>query len=583
MNKRITKIFLIYTILTVCFSNSFAQNTENESLKRYMDSTTLFFEGHQFEKAYTYSIQAINIAEKLNLDSAIFDIRMEQGNIQRTLGMTKEALRAFDLATNSAINIKDTNKIVNSILAKGDCYMFMYNLDRIKPNYIDSASKYYNQTETLIIKAKLNELLADYHEVMGHIELYKKNYAKSEKLYDKSSSYHLSQNDSTTYFITLINNTNNYISTGRYVKAETSCLKAESYFKRNKQLSYLLTTYSTFVYLYETKKDYKKAFDYSKLETETDNKIKTVENNKNISELNTKYNLEKKENELLVIQNEKDKAELSKKKISYWLTLITVLLIALAVIFWLSVLRHRLKQKNLTLLHKEQELLQQSRLEQLESESQHKIINAALDGREEERKAIAETLHNSVSALLSSANLHLQAFKKNISEERHKQILKTQDIIVEASGKIRDLSHNLVSSLLINFGLEYAVHDICEKFTSTELEFMVDSNLEHRYPANTELKIYHIIEELCNNTLKHSKANRAQIKLHQSDNELKISIQDDGIGFDTDKLPKKSAGIGLSQIEARIKNMNGVFDIYSKPKNGTLITLVIPMIPIIEE
>ncbi len=576
MNKRITKISYIFIIMFSCFSNSFAQKNNYPNLLNFIDSTNYFFEKEDFKKSYKFSIEALKIAEKLKHDSAIFELKMDQGNIQRTTGLTKKALKAFDSATISAILMNDTSKIVNSLLAKGDCFMSVFLKNRENISLLDSAEKYYHETQPFIFESNYRGLLAEYHEALGHIELYKKNYPTSELLYQKSIKYHLSKNDSTTYLITLINNSNNYIATKQFIKAEEIILKAEKYFKKNNQLSYLLSTYSTMVYLFETKGDYKNAFEYGKLEAATTRKLTNVANTKIITELNEQYNSVKKDKQ---IAEEKEKSS----RTTFYLILSFILLGTLAIIFRLSVHRHRLKQKNLKLLHKEQELLQQSRLEQLESESQHKIINATLDGREEERKAIAETLHNSVSALLSSANLHLQAFKKNISDERHQQILKMQNIIVEASGKIRDLSHNLVSSLLINFGLEYALHDICEKFTSTELEFTVDSNLEQRYPSNTELKIYHIMEELCNNILKHSQASLAEIKLFQTDDQLKISIQDNGIGFNSDILPKKSAGIGLSQIEARVKNMKGQFDIYSKPKEGTLITLTLPLTAIPEE
>ncbi len=576
MNKRITKIFYTFSLLITCFSNSSAQTENHHHLNNHIDSTNYYFNQKNFNKAYTFSIIALNLAEKLRHDSAIYEIRMDQGNIQRTSGLGIEALKTFDLARTSALIINDTNKIVISLLAKGDCFMALYNEEQTLTNYLDSAEKFYNQTEALIIEAKLDNLLADFFEVMGHVEMYKKNYSKSEDWYNKSSDFHLENDDSTTYLITKVNNTNNYIATKRFEEAEKLTLEAANYFKRNNQIGYLYNTYSTLVYLYENKNDFKKAHEYGKLEAKTKDDLISIENTKNLNELNKKYKF---------VQNKKVIAENEAKadKFKFYLILSSILLITLVIILRLSIHRNRLKQKNLKLLHKEQELLQQSRLEQLESESQHKIINAALDGREEERKAISETLHNSVSALLSSANLHLQAHKKTISSERHQQILKTQDIIMEASVKIRDLSHNLVSSLLINFGLDYAVHDICEKFSSSELEFNLESNLELRYPANIELKVYHIIEELCNNTLKHSQANLAEITLHQSNGHLKISLQDNGIGFDSDKLPKKSAGIGLSQIEARIKNMNGLFDIFSKPEKGTLISLTIPVTPIAED
>ena len=77
---------------------------------------------------------------------------------------------------------------------------------------------------------------------------------------------------------------------------------------------------------------------------------------------------------------------------------------------------YKLRQNNLKLKLEKTESAQKSKLEKLKSESQVRILNATLDGKEAERKQIAETLHDSVSSLLSSANLHLQATKCSLME-----------------------------------------------------------------------------------------------------------------------------------------------------------------------
>ena len=100
-------------------------------------------------------------------------------------------------------------------------------------------------------------------------------------------------------------------------------------------------------------------------------------------------------------------------------------------------------------------LKEQNRLEQVHNNLQTRIINATIDAKEKERKSIAEILHDSVSALLSSANLHLQASKAQLNSHVPVEIIKAQEIVKEASVKIRDLSHELISSVLLKFGLAF--------------------------------------------------------------------------------------------------------------------------------
>jgi signal transduction histidine kinase len=133
--------------------------------------------------------------------------------------------------------------------------------------------------------------------------------------------------------------------------------------------------------------------------------------------------------------------------------------------------------------------------------------------------------------LLSAANLHLQASKSKIEGEAPMELTKTQDIIDEASVKIRNLSHKLISSVLLKFGLSFAIQDFCEKYSNSDLNINASIKNVKRYEQNFEIKINNIVEEFVNNILKHSKATEAIISVLEFKKQLYISIQDNGIGF----------------------------------------------------
>ncbi len=255
-----------------------------------------------------------------------------------------------------------------------------------------------------------------------------------------------------------------------------------------------------------------------------------------------------------------------------------LMIISLGLLFgtWLIYRYLKLRQKNLQLEYKQNELIQENKLEQVQNETREKILNATLDGKESERKMIAETLHHSVSSLLSSASLHLQASKKLLKETPPIEIEKAQKIVNEAADKIRNLSHFLVSSVLLKFGLGYAIQDLCEKYSNAELNFHSKCDNIVRYDPDFELKINSIIDELLNNIIKHSKATNAEIRMVQKKNELKISILDDGRGFDPVK-DTNEGGLGLRQIDARIRKMEGEFKISSSTNEGTSIYISVPI------
>jgi len=207
------------------------------------------------------------------------------------------------------------------------------------------------------------------------------------------------------------------------------------------------------------------------------------------------------------------------------------------------------------------------------------VIDAGIDSQETEQKKIASFLHDNVNSLLSSAGLHLNVFtaKNNIQSE---EIQKAKAILQEAHDLLRDISHDLIPTLLVRFGLIYALEDLCEKNSNSDIQFRFSSSLstETRYSEKFEMKLYFIISELCSNIIRHSGAQKAQISLHEHHNKLIIIIHDNGKGFNAEKIDEIE-GFGLNRIRVRIKKLKGTFSIISRPdeNSGTSIKIKVPI------
>ncbi len=261
----------------------------------------------------------------------------------------------------------------------------------------------------------------------------------------------------------------------------------------------------------------------------------------------------------------------------FWIYVIISLLIiiSLASSVWL----YSQRKKNLALELEKADMIQKQKVEAVKSDSQKRILNAVIEGKEKERKEIAETLHDSVSTLLSSANLHLQASSKQFQGEMPLEIKKTKVIINEASAKIRDLSHDLMSAILIKFGLPYAIKDLAKKYSNSELQIDTDIHDIGRFTEKFEIKVYNIVQEFINNILKHSEASKALVRIKIVKENIVIRISDNGVGFDMNLVDKKE-GIGLKQIEARVQLMHGEFQIKSAVNQGTEVQIAIPTIEV---
>ncbi|WP_255515491.1 tetratricopeptide repeat-containing sensor histidine kinase [Flavobacterium sp. ZT3R18] len=241
-----------------------------------------------------------------------------------------------------------------------------------------------------------------------------------------------------------------------------------------------------------------------------------------------------------------------------------LLLISAFIFFYYFIQNLRLKEKN--------------NLNDLQSKIQQNIINASIDGQELERKKIASFLHDNISSLLSSAGIHLKVFTAK-SLLQPEEIIKTKTILEEAHNQIRNLSHELMPSLLVRFGLLYGLEDLCEKNSNSNIKIEFNSLvlIKKRYNAEFEMKLYFIVTELLNNIIKHSQATNAKIALEEINNNLLIVVTDNGNGFVNNEFELKE-GFGINQIRARINNMKGEFIINSILNTGTTITLKTPIL-----
>ena len=219
-------------------------------------------------------------------------------------------------------------------------------------------------------------------------------------------------------------------------------------------------------------------------------------------------------------------------------------------------------------------LKQKNKIKDIDNKLQYKIISATLDGQDQERNKISGVLHDHVSAILSSVGLHLSAFEGSLNTEQIGELKKTRLLLKEAHDKVRDLSHELVSPLLVKLGLQFALKDLCENNSNSLIIFDFNTKLEKhiRFDQEFEIKIYYIISELLNNVIKHSNASECYVGIEKMNTQLHIIIIDNGKGFVVADA-NKTNGFGITQIRARVKNMQGDIEIKSALEQGTTIDI----------
>lgn len=517
----------------------------------------------------------------------------KEGEYEKSLIKTRFVLR-------QAIAIQDDYLIAS-------CYKIIAsNVDEL--NQFEKALYYYkksliyaNRTDNDTIKNKLNNNLGniycfDKKQFQTGINFYKKSIEYGRRVNDTSGIVFTTLNMAWAYFennlfeegfpyLTFVNTFHKKYGdastvvilnmlNGMYYNHRNNNAKADYYFSKAKELgikgeeksdlSFACQEYSKFLVKIG---NYKEAYENLKIYAEINDKLYNEEILTTVNAAGINLELDETKRDLKRVETgyiQKQhllQARASKKQKIFLVIIGLCILTAILLYFFFQ--NSKLKQKN--------------KFNKIQSQLQQKIINASIDGQELERKKIASFLHDNISAKLSSAGLHLFAYSA-VKNSEAGEIAKTRSILKDVHDEIRNLSHELLPTLLAKFGLLYAIQDLCEKNSNSITQFEYSSNVDltKRYNEDYETKIYFIITELFNNILKHSRASKVITTLIEESEELIITIEDNGVGFATNRF-KKNEGFGLTQIRARVSNMRGIVTIHSTPNSGTFVQIKLPI------
>lgn len=204
------------------------------------------------------------------------------------------------------------------------------------------------------------------------------------------------------------------------------------------------------------------------------------------------------------------------------------------------------------------------------------VTEATIMGQEKERAEIGRELHDNINQILTTTKMYLDMAlaEKDISDEL---MIKSHENISSAIEEIRSLSKSLVPPSLGDIGLKAAISEMIENLNISQkinIKFRTNGITKVQIPGNVQLMVFRIVQEQISNIIKHSKAQDAEIKLAAANDELRIVISDNGIGFDPRKRVK---GIGLMNITSRAEVHNGLVDISSAPGHGCTLKISIPL------
>lgn len=545
-----------------------------------------------YREALTYELPALEIRRKIGNNSKTADTYNNLGIIFDEMGDPKRSLEYYFEARKIYEQLGDKSKIAMVISNIGIVMKEQREYEKVIGYYYEALSIY---------KELKNEFgIAACHANLGSVFYYTQQYDSALFYSLLSTAEFREQNVMQFLPTTLSSAAQAYQKLGKTKEAKASLLEAKALNEQFDNKFDLAEVLINLAAIYRSEKNFEEArilssraltlaesIEAKKLMMDAHLELSAIEENglnfsaalreyklynqqkdslfqqdktRQMTELETQYETEKKERQIIQLQNEtltKD-LELQRTRAYVWWIIAAVVFVG---IMLFSLLKRNQFRNRLERL-KEHEELQRQR------------FSAVIEAEENERARVAKDLHDGIGQLLSSAKLSLTAVTLLPHDAQGQLLNNSIKVLNQATQEVRSISHNLMPAALMELGLKEAIEDMVDKINESKLLNINFSmvGIENRLQGPIEVAVYRVIQEIINNMIKHSKADLIEINLTGIENTLHLSISDNGVGFEKDMITK-SKGLGWKSIFSRIAMLKGLIDVDSQPGKGTNITI----------
>ncbi len=510
-----------------------------------------------------------------------------KGSVLRRQSKYEEALKALLMASSKADEMKNDTLLYSTLTQLGILSVTMKNLDRAK--------EYHTQAIEIAKRLKNNRKISKSYGNIGIIyreqEKYKEGIEYNEKALEyanlsgdsSSISYALSElgtmydraklsEKATPYLLQSIairerNHEQNELAysyfylgsnlskLGKATQSEDWVRKGYEQAAKIKNTKQIVDAFQMMYINFDRNKKPDSALTYLKKFVKMRDSLSSVEVKEKMEELNIKYETQKKD---LKIKDEKIKN-------TYLMAGIGLLLLGLALLYS-ALVRRKLKYKN--------------QLQETLIQEQNKSTKAIIEAEENERQRIASDLHDGVGQYMTAAKMNLESLTDKLNFKNDTDALTYKNaigLVADSVGEVRSISHNMMPNALLKNGLGIAVRSFLDSINQQKLKVQLFTDgLNTPIDSNTEIFLYRIIQECVNNVLKHADASELNISILIDHQELDVTIEDNGKGFDLSTLNEK-AGIGISNMQKRIQFLKGDIHWDSVPGKGTTVVMNVPM------
>lgn len=509
-----------------------------------------YFKGN-YDKAAKDFYASIRILESLKDLSKLAYTYNELAKLYRKTKNLDLSMDNYDKALELFTRLKDSAGISMILNESGVVYEY-------KKDYTKAIERYQASLKICEIKKDFIGISYALSFIAGVYTL-QKRYDDAEKLLLQALEIREGINNTMAILLNLSDLGSNASAAGQFAKAKKYLLKSNEIAHKLHYPELLSTNYNELAAIAQKEGDFKNAFEYFQTATSIKDSIYALEKNKQIEELSTQYNTQKKERQILFLSE-----EIKRKNI---VLVAGILVILLGVLLGFSYFRRRkLKQQakfNLQLMRQKQQ-----------------AAKSVIEASEKERQRIAQDLHDGVGQMMSATKMNLSAFENQIKFSKKEDKNSLEEIIKlldESCKEVRYVSHSMMANVLLKNSLNDALKSLIDPLNNKGIQIhLFTEGIDEKMDSNVEIVLYRVIQECINNVIKHAQASNLDISIIKDEKEISATIEDNGIGFKLDSSGI-SEGLGMQSIKARTNYLGGTVDFESTPGRGTLVAIHIPL------
>lgn len=513
--------------------------------------------GGAYKQANEQYYHALSLFDSLANDSGRGRTYNELAVFYHKTGDSQKAFNALDSAYHFCRKANDTQGIGTALEHRASFLFRQQKYSEARP-YIDKVLAIRQKQQDTVGLSYVYLNLAEYYTATGAYE----------KALDKvKHSTRLRKAIGDTQGVIV-----NLVITGEILMSQKNYKLAIKYFrkgiKRARKIGFMdLERYANTMLeqCYLALKDYKKAYAHARESGRVKDSLFNLEKARAISELETQYQTERKEQKIALQKATLTEQEAVIERNTVFMIALTLIVILLILIYFLARYRFRKKRE---LMQREQQL-----------QLQKTQIAAALSTQEEERKRVARDLHDGFGQLIAALRMHLDAADAHLQDATPQTLKQAENVLEQMHQEIRSAAFNLMPQVLIDGGLLPALKELAQRLNKAgKVKVSVAAfALENRLSETREVALYRIVQEWLTNVVKHAKAHSIQVQLVQHEEELNIIIEDDGMGFDPTIL-KRGKGNGWRNIQLRLQMINADGEVDSRPDMaGTTFVIHCPL------